>query len=81
MDQIAPKNQPDQFVAKDVLVIEKKGPTMPFLTLVDLPGLVQIPNKDQSREDIRAIDDLTDRYIKIPRTIILAVIGGNQDYV
>ncbi|KAF2192373.1 hypothetical protein K469DRAFT_716906 [Zopfia rhizophila CBS 207.26] len=79
--QIAPKDVPGRFAAGDLLVVEMKGPSMPLLTLVDLPGLVTNPNNDQSIEDIKAINDLTDRYMVNPRTIILAVVGGNHDYV
>ncbi|KAA8632216.1 hypothetical protein SMACR_01469 [Sordaria macrospora] len=78
---IAPKGISGRFAAKDILVVEKKGPDMPLLTLVDLPGLVRNPNKDQSLEDIRIIEALSDRYMRSPRTIILAVVGGNSDYV
>jgi GTPase SAR1 family protein len=81
VDQIAPKNIPGRFAAGDILVVEKRGPNMPLLTVVDLPGLVKNPNNDQSADDIKAINDLTDRYMKSSRTIILAVVGGNQDYV
>ena len=79
--QMAPKNVPGRFATGDILVVERRGPDLPFLTVVDLPGLVRNPNKDQSSEDIKAINDLTDRYRKSSRTIILAVIGGNQDYI
>jgi len=81
VDLIAPKNMPGRFAAKDILVVEKRGPDMPLLTLVDLPGLVKNANNDQSLEDIRTIEALTDRYMKSPRTIILAVVGCNSDYV
>lgn len=81
IDQIAPKNIPGRFVAQDVLVVEKTGPNLPLLTVVDLPGLVRVPNNRQSTDDIKAIDDLTNHYMKSSRTIILAVIAGNQDYV
>ena len=81
VDEIAPQNIPGRFAAKDVLVVEKSGPDLPLLTVVDLPGLVKVANKDQSEDDIQAINDLTDRYMKSSRTIILAIIGGNQDYV
>jgi GTPase SAR1 family protein len=81
IDQIAPKNTPGRFATGDVLVVEKEGPDMPLLTIVDLPGLVKNPNNDQNANDIKAINDLTDRYMKSSRTIILAVVGGNQDYV
>lgn len=78
---IAPKNIPGRFAAKDILVVEKTGPEMPLLTLVDLPGLVRVANRDQSEADIQTIEHLSERYMKSSRTIILAVIGGNNDYV
>jgi len=81
VDLIAPKNIPGRFAARDILVVEKRGPDMPLLTLVDLPGLVRNANNDQSLEDIKTIESLSDRYMKSSRTIILAVVGGNSDYV
>ena len=78
---IAPKNIPGRFAARDILVVEKAGPDMPLLTLVDLPGLVRVANRDQSEADIQTIEALSDRYMKSSRTIILAVVGGNNDYV
>ncbi|KAI1054439.1 hypothetical protein LB506_010648 [Fusarium annulatum] len=78
---IAPKSIPGRFAARDILVVEKEGPDMPLLTLVDLPGLVRVANRDQSESDIQTIEALSDRYMKSSRTIILAVIGGNNDYV
>ncbi|CAI4216158.1 unnamed protein product [Parascedosporium putredinis] len=78
---IAPRNIPGRFAARDILVVEKTGPDMPLLTLVDLPGLVRVANRDQSDADIQTIEALSDRYMKSSRTIILAVIGGNNDYV
>ncbi|QUC21562.1 uncharacterized protein UV8b_05805 [Ustilaginoidea virens] len=80
-DLIAPRDMPGRFAARDVLVVEKSGPDMPLLTLVDLPGLVRVANRDQSEADIQTIEALSDRYMKSSRTIILAVIGGNNDYV
>jgi hypothetical protein len=78
---IAPRNMPGRFAARDILVVEKTGPEMPMLSLVDLPGLVRVANRDQSEADIQTIEALSDRYMKSSRTIILAVIGGNNDYV
>lgn len=78
---IAPRSVPGRFAARDILVVEKSGPDMPLLTLVDLPGLVRVANRDQSESDIQTIEVLSERYMKSPRTIILAVIGGNNDYV
>lgn len=78
---IAPKNIPGRFAARDILVVEKSGPDMPLLTLVDLPGLVRVANREQSDADIQTIETLSERYMKSSRTIILAVVGGNNDYV
>lgn len=80
-DLIAPKNIPGRFAARDILVVEKRGPDLPLLTLVDLPGLVKNANNDQSLDDIKTIESLCDRYMKSSRTIVLAVVGGNSDYV
>lgn len=76
---IAPRGVPGRFAARDILV-EKSGPDMALLTLVDLLGLVRVSNRDQSEADIQT-KALSDRYMKSPRTIILAVVGGNNDYV
>ncbi|KAK0734582.1 P-loop containing nucleoside triphosphate hydrolase protein [Lasiosphaeria miniovina] len=81
VELIAPKNIPGRFAARDILVVEKRGPDMPLLTLVDLPGLVRNANNDQSNDDIKTIEALSERYMKSSRTIILAVVGGNSDYV
>lgn len=81
VDLIAPKNVPGRFTARDILVVEKRGPDLPLLTLVDLPGLVKNANNDQSLDDIKTIESLCDRYMKSSRTIVLAVVGGNTDYV
>lgn len=81
VELIAPRDVPGRFAAKDILVVEKRGPDMPLLTLVDLPGLVKNANNEQSAEDIKTIEVLSDRYMKSSRTIILAVVGGNSDYV
>ncbi|ORY08350.1 P-loop containing nucleoside triphosphate hydrolase protein [Clohesyomyces aquaticus] len=78
--EIAPQGMSVRFAAKDVLVVEKCGPDLPMLTVVDLPGLVSVANRDQSKEDILAIEDLTDRYMRSSRTIVLAIVSGNQDY-
>lgn len=81
VELIAPKDIPGRFAARDILVVEKRGPDLPLLTLVDLPGLVRNANNDQSIDDIKTIEALSDRYMKSSRTIILAVVGGNSDYV
>lgn len=65
--------------AKDTLSIEICGPTRPQLTLVDIPGLIQTSTKGVSDTDVALVADITDHYIKQPRTICLAVISATND--
>jgi hypothetical protein len=70
----------DQFrLANDILIVTYCGPQRPFLTVMDLPGLVTNRNADQDEDAIRGIDAMADRYLRSPRTIILTVVGGNTD--
>ncbi|KAF3385512.1 Interferon-induced GTP-binding protein Mx2 [Penicillium rolfsii] len=64
----------------DVLKIEISGPDKPELSLVDLPGLYNTPSKEQSKEGIEIVRQLTERYMAKDRTIILAVISAKVDY-
>ncbi|KZT57938.1 hypothetical protein CALCODRAFT_523823 [Calocera cornea HHB12733] len=54
------------------------SPHVPDLTLIDLPGYVQISSLDQPEELKEKIANLCDRYIKEPN-IILAVCAANVD--
>ncbi|EHK27297.1 uncharacterized protein TRIVIDRAFT_63061 [Trichoderma virens Gv29-8] len=69
------------FASRDIMTIEIRGPKMPLLTLVDLPGFIQAPNKKRTVKDIAAINDIALDYMKRERTIILAVVAGSSDYV
>ncbi|KAK2741135.1 hypothetical protein FQN57_005736 [Myotisia sp. PD_48] len=64
----------------DILRVEISGPEKPELTLVDLPGLYTSTSQDQGKEGIEMVHDLTMKYMKNPRSIILAVIGAKTDY-
>lgn len=65
--------------AKDTLSIEICGPSRPQLTLVDIPGIIQTSTKGVSDTDVALVAEITDRYIKQPRTICLAVISATND--
>ncbi|KAK6418934.1 hypothetical protein LTR95_017124, partial [Oleoguttula sp. CCFEE 5521] len=65
---------------RDVLSIEISGPEHPQLTLVDLPGLIHTPTKEQTREDVTLIHDLVNEYLEEKRTIMLAVVSAKNDY-
>ena len=53
----------------------------PTLTLIDLPGITRVPmkNSDQPENIEEITTEMTKRYIKDPRTIILCVIPANND--
>lgn len=65
--------------ARDTLSIEICGPSRPQLTLVDIPGLIQASTKGVSDADVAMVAEITDHYIKQPRTICLAVISATND--
>ena len=72
-------NKRDPAFAADVLRIEVSGPVGLHLTVVDLPGLISVPNEEQTDNDIKRVHDLVDFYVKNPRTIILAVVQAGND--
>lgn len=65
--------------SKDVLRIEIMGPKRPQLTLVDLPGLIHSETKTQSKEDVRVVSELVQKYIENPRTIVSQHLRGFLD--
>ncbi|KAH0423710.1 dynamin family protein [Colletotrichum camelliae] len=76
-------SQSDQMLgsafSKDTLSIEINGPNRPQLTLIDIPGLIQSATKGVSETDVAMVTEITDRYIKRPRTICLAVVSATND--
>lgn len=66
--------------ARDVLSIEIEGPSRPQLTLVDIPGLIQTDTKGITKADVELVGEITDHYIKQPRTICLAVVSAASDH-
>ncbi|KAN0076071.1 P-loop containing nucleoside triphosphate hydrolase protein [Elaphomyces granulatus] len=64
----------------DILRVELSGPTQPHLTMVDLPGFFKAGNREQSIEDAKTVKDLVLRYMKRPRSIILAVVSAKSDF-
>lgn len=65
--------------AKDTLSVEIQGPDRPQLTLVDIPGLIQTSTRGVSEADVALVAEITDSYIKQPRTICLAVVSATND--
>ncbi|KAL7929824.1 P-loop containing nucleoside triphosphate hydrolase protein [Trichoderma chlorosporum] len=63
----------------DVLCIEVSGPTGLHLSVVDLPGLISVPNEEQTEEDVQAVHSMVTSYLRSSRTIILAVLQASND--
>ena len=71
---------PEQRFSNDILRVELSGPEQPHLTIVDLPGLFTAGNKDQSSDDAKVVKDMVLKYMKSPRSIILAVVSAKNDF-
>lgn len=65
----------------DILRVELSGPAQPHLTMVDLPGLFRAGNKEQSADNVEMVRSMVARYMKRPRSIILAVVSAKNEYV
>lgn len=66
--------------SEDLLRLEVCGPDQDHLTLVDLPGLFQNTEINQSPRDRDLVRKLVTRYIAKPRTIVLAILSCSSDY-
>ena len=65
--------------SRNILQLEISDPDLPHLTLVDLPGLIHHPNRDQSDDDVEIPKDLVRSYMKSPRSIVLAIVSAKND--
>lgn len=68
-----------QAFASDALRIEISGPTGLHLSVVDLPGLISVPNEEQTEDDVDAVFEMARSYLRSSRTIILAVTQAGND--
>lgn len=66
--------------SEDILRVEISGPKQPQLTIVDLPGLIHSHNKHQTEHDVKLVTSLVAKYMKNPRSIILAVVSAKNDF-
>lgn len=78
---IAPEDPKAKRFSDDILRFEVTGPNQPSLTLVDLPGLFQAPNRNQTEEDTESVKNLVLQYMKNKRSVILAVISAKSEFV
>ncbi|KAK3346978.1 P-loop containing nucleoside triphosphate hydrolase protein [Lasiosphaeria hispida] len=64
----------------DVLVIEKHGPELPLVTLVDLPGLFVSQTTEQGEEGKETVARMVKEYIGSRRSITILVINARIPY-
>ncbi|CAI4214295.1 unnamed protein product [Parascedosporium putredinis] len=52
----------------------------PHLTIVDLPGLFRVGNREQAAQDSEVVRSLVLSYMKSERAVILAVVSAKSDF-
>lgn len=65
-------------VSDDPIQLHIHSPNVPDLSLIDLPGYIQVSGHDQPPELKQKIADLCDRYIQ-PPNVILAISAADVD--
>jgi GTP-binding protein EngB required for normal cell division len=73
-------NDTTKVFSSDILRVELSGPEQPHLTLVDLPGLYQAGSRSQSDADSETVRSLVLKYMKRPRSIMLAVVSAKSEF-
>ncbi|KAK1144006.1 mitochondrial dynamin GTPase Msp1 [Aspergillus melleus] len=65
-------------VTDDPIQLSIYSPNVPDLSLIDLPGYIQVAGQDQPPELKQKISDLCDKYIQTPN-VILAISAADVD--
>jgi GTPase SAR1 family protein len=68
-------------ISDKVLELTLSGPTQSPLTIIDLPGFIRTTEDEMDKSLPEAIRNINRRFIKEPRTIILAVVPANNDLI
>jgi predicted GTPase len=76
-----PKQQNTRKFTEDVLVIEKHGPDLPILSLMDLPGLFQGESADQDERSREIIANMVKKQFRLENNVILLVISAKTGLV
>ncbi|PKK67265.1 hypothetical protein RhiirC2_752015 [Rhizophagus irregularis] len=64
---------------KNVVCLEIKGPNVPNLSLIDLPGIIRHVEKVEDENFIRLIEELVENYISKEKSIIVATISCKDE--
>ena len=63
----------------DSIVVTVNAPSVPDLTIIDLPGIVRTATQGQDPRVIADVNSMVEFYLKQERTIVLAIVPSNQD--
>jgi len=66
-------------ISEKILELTLSGPAQSPLAIVDLPGFINTTLDGQDKNTPGTIRSINERYMKDPRTIILAVVPANVD--
>lgn len=73
-------NEDAETFSDDVLKIEICGPKQQHLSVIDVPGIFRNTTVGQTKDaDMEIVRNMVNKYMKNPRSIILAVIPANVD--
>jgi hypothetical protein len=61
------------------MCLQIRGPGLPNLTLIDLPGIVHVAGISQDREIVSSVKEMVHRYIQPSNVIILVVLSAESD--
>ncbi|KAF2750588.1 hypothetical protein M011DRAFT_395462 [Sporormia fimetaria CBS 119925] len=64
---------------EDILSIRYRGPKVPTLTIVDLPGLIQSDPTGRNSRIVDQVHGLVDKYMQDQNVIVLAVVSARND--
>ncbi|RIA95858.1 Dynamin central region-domain-containing protein, partial [Glomus cerebriforme] len=64
---------------KNVVCLEIKGPKVPNLSLIDLPGIIRHVEKVEDERFIKLIEELVENYISKEKSIIVATISCKDE--